>query len=325
MNNKEIVEYVLTKNVTQQGLADFLGITRQTVAKILKDEYVRLSPKSSEKLRYLHQKSGLEINQLLQIDEYLDEIKKRIYEGNDQYLDYAYEGIKYMHYWITDEKFVNQEKYHKFLFGHINNFYPRFNQIALFMRDTINRQRYPLVTYQIDYNNKLIKDFCIKAFVSEYDDKLYQTQDIKFPITFVEFFNELSKRIMPSIRFMIYKDYKDDDYKFILDNVKQHNIKESEIYDLSRLFNFFSNEQRYYGPLIENVLSQFRIEYDFDRLLSDCSYRADKIIELINMNSLEDLYRTKYDRSSLLFDSHGLRKDNQYVQKERRKIKEGIK
>lgn len=90
------------------------------------------------------------------------------------------------------------------------------------------------------------------------------------------------------------------------------------------MFNFLDNEQAYYGPLIENVLDQFRVRYDFGKLLSDCHYRTNKIVEVVNMASLEDLYRMKHDKSSRLFDSHGLKRDNEYMKKERRILKKGI-
>ncbi|MGI6769167.1 MAG: hypothetical protein ACOX43_08830 [Bacilli bacterium] len=91
---------------------------------------------------------------------------------------------------------------------------------------------------------------------------------------------------------------------------------------MSRLFNFLDNEQAYYCLLIENVLDQFRVSYDKEQLLSDCVYRAGRIVELINIVSLEELYRMKHDKSSRLFDSHGLNRVTDYMKKERRKLKE---
>lgn len=321
----KIVNDVLSKNITQHELGDYLGLTRQTIANIARGGYTKLSQNAQEKLKKMSDRTEDELKKILTMDRYLDEIKNRLFSGDHQYIDYAFEGISYMHYWITDKKFIDQEKYHKFYFGHLNNFYPRFNQIALFMRDTFDRQRYPLVTYQIDYKINMIKSFSIKAFIPEHYHDTYFVHDIRFPISFQTFLEELKKRIIPHTKFLVYLDYKDDDWKYILSQVPRQWIHDIEIFDLSRLFNFFSNEQQYYGPLIENVLDQFRIPYQFESLMTDCSYRADKIIELINMTSLEDLHRKKYDRFSMMFDSHGLKRDNQYVQKERRKVKENGK
>lgn len=322
MEARDIIFEVLNMNITQQELGDFLGITRQTVANIVKGNYTKLSNKTKKRLDQINERSEEEVIKILKMNRFFEEIKDRVFIGDHQYIDYAYEGFSYMHYWITNPKFIGQEKYHKYFFGHLNNFYPRFNQIALFMRDTLNRQRYPLITYQIDYKINKIKNFSIKSFVAEHKKEEYDTSSIIFPISFQRFFEELKKRINPSTKFLLYLDYKDDDWKYILSQVPNQWIHEIEIYDLSRLFNFFTNEQMYYGPLIENVLDQYRIPYKFDKLMTDCSYRADKIIELINMNSLEELHQKKYDKSSMMFDSHGLKRDNQYVQNERRKIKE---
>jgi transcriptional regulator with XRE-family HTH domain len=323
MNLRKIVEDVLSHNITQQELGDYLEITRQTVSKIKNGEYVKLSRKTEEKLSHLENRTQYEIDSLIKLDQMLLEIRDRVIKGDSKYLTEAREGIGYMHYWLTDEKFLNKENYHTYYFGHMNNFYPRYNQAALFMRDTLNRQKYPLVTFQVDYEKKMITDFCIKAFVPEHENDRYKLEGVSLPISFERFLEELTNRIQPTLRFMVYRDYKDDEWDFILRNVKKHRIHEREIYDLSRLFNFLDNEQAYFGPLIENVLSQFRINYDLSKLLTDCYYRADKIVEVVNLVSLEELYRKKIDKSSRLFDSHGLKRDNEYMKKERRNLKKG--
>lgn len=324
MDNKEVFELLLKCNVSQLDIAQYLGITRQTVSKLSKGEYVNLSSKTKIKLKNLENRSSNDIENMIRINKNIEEISKRILKGDSKYLTEALEGINYMHYWLTDDKFINQENYHTYYFGHMNNFYPRYNQASLFMRDTLNWQKYPLVTYQVDYERKLILNFCIKEFIPKYSNKLYDISNINFPISFEEFVNELDIRIKPSFRFLLYLDYKDDDWSFILQNIKKQKIHSIEFYDLSRLFNFLDNEQAYYGPLIENVLDQFRVQYDFGKLLSDCHYRANKIVEVVNMASLEDLYRMKHDKSSRLFDSHGLKRDNEYMKKERRILKKGI-
>lgn len=319
----QIIQKVLNADISQKEFAAYLDVTRQTVAKLRDGGYYKLSNKSSNKLQKLQNRSNEDIHKIFQIDRFIDEIKQRILEGDTEYIDAAYEGVSYMHYWITDDKFINQPKYHKYYFGHMNNFYPRFNQAALFMRDMLNRQSYPLVTYQVDYDRKLITDFSIQAFVEDYHKNDFRTDDIIFPISIQQFADELNKRIVPQAKFLIYKDYKDDDWAYIIENLKHNPIQVNEIYDLSRLFNFFENQQPYYGPLIEHVLDQFRIEYDSKRILKDCNYRGKKIIELINMVSLQDLHMKKHDKGSVMFDSHGFKRDNKFIQSERRKLKRG--
>lgn len=319
----EIVKNVLSLDISQIELANYLDITRQTVAKIKNDGYFKLSKKASAKLLKLQNRSKEEIQKILQIDRFADEIKNRVLDGDIEYIDAAYEGFSYMHYWITDDKFVSQPKYHKFYFGHMNNFYPRFNQAALFMRDMLNRQSYPLVTYQLDYKRNMITDFSIQSFIKVYDKPEFLINDIIFPISFEQFANELSERILPQAKFLIYKDYKDDDWAYIMSHLKHNPIQTNEIYDLSRLFNFFENQQPYYGPLIEHVLEQFKVEFETEKVLKDCHYRGEKIIELINMVSLQDLHEKKHDKSSMIFDSHGFKRENTYIQTERRKLKMG--
>lgn len=317
----DILKHFLEDGFTQKEFATFLKLTRQTVAKIQSGEYHPLKEETKEKLSLLDGRSKEEVEKIMLIDKKLDEIKGVLFSGNAEYIDQAFEGIDYMHYWITDPKFKEQPKYHKFYFGHMNNFYPRFNQAALFMRDTLERRKYPLVTYQVDYANNLITSACIKAFKKEYEKPEYNLDDVLFPLNFIAFFKLLNERIKPKARFLLYLDYVDDDWEYINGEVKKNDLIRNEIYDLSRLLNFFDNAQNYYGPLIEDALTQFKISFDINRLLSDCTYRADKIIELVNMISLDELSEKKQDKSSFLFDSHGLKRDNSFINKERRKLK----
>jgi len=321
MNSLEILKYLNQLDIKQKDIASYLGITRQTVAKIQNGEYFQLKEPVKEKLSMLENRTKDEVEKIMLIDSKLDEIKKTIITGDLEYIDQAYEGISYMHYWITDSKFIEQPKYHKYYFGHMNNFYPRYNQAALFMRNTLNRRKYPLVTFQVDYKKNLITSACIKSFKPEFNKLEYNLSDVHFPIQFEAFIQLLNDRIKPKAKFLVYLDYLDDDWGYVIGKTGKKDQVQNEIYDLSRLLNFFENAQNYYGPLIEDALSQFKINYEKDKLLKDCCYRADKIVELINMISLDGLSEKVYDKSSYLFDSHGLKRENNYMKKERRKLK----
>lgn len=322
MNSKEIIIKLLDMGITQIDIGYYLQMTRQTVAKIKNGEYLKLSKEVERKLIMLNDRKKDEVEKILQIDKNLNEVKDVIFKGDTDYIDAAYEGIGYMSYWLLDDKFIKKEKYHKYYYGHMNNFYPRYNQTALFMRDTLNRNVYPIVTFQIDYLKNVITQICINSFKPQFKKTEYELSDVELPLSFDGFIALLGERIKPQSKFLVYKDYIDDDWQYIIDHIKKSKSIDYEIYDLSRLFNFFDNQQPYYGPLLEDVLSQFRIEYDKKKLLSDCCYRAEKIIELVNMNSLDDLAEKKHDKSSMLFDSHGLKRDNNYMKKKRRKLKE---
>lgn len=229
MKYRELVTKVLSKSITQESLGDYLGVTRQTVAKLSRGDYVKLSIDSVKKIEALINRNYEEIHEIISIDKFIKDIFQNIIKGDEKYINRAYEGFKYMHYWINDDKFASQRKYHEFYFGHMNNFYPRFNQAALFMRDTLNRQKYPLVTYQIDYKNRKVTDFCIKAFVKKHDKFEYDTKNIIFPITFEQFFSYLQEKVKPKPRFLIYKDYLDDDWSFMLSELKNHWILREEV------------------------------------------------------------------------------------------------
>ena len=86
---------------------------------------------------------------------------------------------------------------------------------------------------------------------------------------------------------------------------------------------FFQNEENYYGPLLEDALTNFKIEFEKEIIFKDSSYRADKIIELVNLVSLQELHQKKRDKILYLFDSHGDKRSNQFVKNERRKLKKG--
>lgn len=321
MKSEEIIINLLDMGITQIDIGYFIGVTRQTVANIKNGSYKKLSEQAKIKLNYLANRSKDEVEKILTIDKNLDNVKAVVFKGDSEYLDAAYEGISYMSYWLLDDKFILQEKYHKYYYGHMNNFYPRYNQAALFMRDTFNRRSYPLVTFQVDYKNNMITKVCIESFKEEYKKPEHNLDDIVYPISFEQFMQLLEDRIKPKTKFMLYKDYLDDDWQYIIDNIKKNQAYDHEVFDLSRLLNFFDNEQPYYGPLIEDALDQFHVNYSLGLLLKDCNYRAKKIIELINMISLEDLSEKKHDKSSMLFDSHGLKRDNNYMKNERRKLK----
>src|SRR5690554_6269075 len=303
---EEIIIKILKYGITQESLGAFLGVTRQSIAKITKGGYVILPIKGKERLEKLVNRTEEEVKLLIELDKIQSEIFERMMKGDEDYLNKAIQGFRYMHYWIMDPKFNEQPKYHAMYLGHMNNFYPRFNQAALFMRDTLNRQKYPLLTYQIDYKHKKITSFHLKAFVPEYQKSNYSTDAIDFPISFQEFIDYLEKTIVPSPRFLLYKDYQDDDWQFILENIKKNQwVHKEEFYDLSRLFNFFQNEENYYGPLLEDALTNFKIEFEKEIIFKNSSYRADKIIELVNLVSLQELHQKKRDKILYLFDSHG--------------------
>src|SRR5690554_6491991 len=154
MEQQHIVNRVLNANITQERLGNYLEITRQTVAKLSRGEYVKLSSTCQKRLLAFDNKSDEDIRHMIALTEYMKSIQTQIMTGDSDYVKKAHEGFKYMHYWMRDDKFNKQAKYHIYYFGHMNNFYPRFNQAALFMRDTLDRQKYPLLTYQIDYQNK---------------------------------------------------------------------------------------------------------------------------------------------------------------------------
>lgn len=323
MIKKQVIDSVLNQGITQVALADYLGVARQTVAKIKENKYTKLSEFAANKLRTLENRSKDELDKLIEIDGYIKAIGEEILMMNLESLDYAIAGIKYMHYWICDANFENKNSYQKYYFGHLNNFYPRFNQAALFMRDTLNRQVYPVITVQLDYKKKIVKNYCIKSFLDKYDKIEYSNKESELPITIDQFVEEVFQKVNRSTRFLVYGDYKDDEWSFIMKHNKSKKIAYQSFYDLSRLFNHFSNEQPYFGPLLEDVLNQFEIPFELDKLLLDCEYRALKIIKLVNMVSLQNLHEEKYDKSSLLFDSHTEQKDMTYQQKIRRRLKSG--
>lgn len=321
MKNKELIEKLLSMGIAQNEIAYYLEMTRQSVAKIKNDPEIKITNKVQLKLDRLFDKNKEDIEKILFIDKSLDQIKEVVLDKGPSYIDAAYEGIGYMNYWLTNNKFIEQEKYHKYYFGHMNNFYPRYNQAALFMRDSLNRQVYPLVTFQIDYENNLIKEAYIESFKPEFKKESHDLSDVVFPIKFNDFIKLLEDRIKPKTKFLLFKDYIDDDWEYLISNVKKKHIGEYELYDLSRLFNFVDNQQPYYGPLIENVLQQFKVDFDLTKLLSDCLYRAKKIVEVVNIISLVDLSEKKHDKTSMMFDSFGLKRDVSYMKKERRKLK----
>ena len=62
MKYRDLVTEVLSKNITQESLGDYLGVTRQTVAKISRGDYVKLSIDSVKRIEALINRNYEEIH-----------------------------------------------------------------------------------------------------------------------------------------------------------------------------------------------------------------------------------------------------------------------
>lgn len=317
----ELINHLLDEGFTQIQIANYLGVTRQTIASINLGKYVKLSEKASRKLSFLESQSKSIVETIFKIDLQLDELKESVISKDGGYISQAAVGINDFHYWITSKKFESNLRYHKAYFGHMSNFLPRYNQAGLFMRDYFKRQEYALVTLQVDYDKKLITQLTIKSFVPEYARASYDLSNEVYPLDFSRLAYILKTKLLKPYRFMVWKDFLDDEWEFIKTNVKKNEFPDGEIFDLSRLFNYLEHPIPYFGPLLERVLTQFRIKFDLHHLLSDSDYRADRIIELVNMVSLYQLSKEEPDNYDRLFDSHGLKNNNHFNTLERRKLK----
>lgn len=325
MGVREVVNELLEdKKINVTELAHFIGVSRPIIYSIKNGQHFKINEDKINRILCLKGRDLDEIRIIFEMNENFIKMQNYLIFKDKGYILKAKSSFDSLFHWLMDQKFQDSLKYSDAIFGHINNFFPRYNQLALFMRKPIWREKYPLITYQIDYDKKMITDMSIKVFDKKYMKSEYDISNIEFPISFNRFEDELVNRIKPTLRFVTYRDYQDDDFKFILENLKSKKIKETEIYDLSRLFNHFGNQKDFYGPLIEDILSYVKIDFDKEIIHKDCHYRGDKIIELINFMSLKYLEEKDNESIDQLFDSHGLKNDNEFIRKNRRLLKKGI-
>lgn len=314
----QLVKQLIENGVTQQELATFLGVTRQTI-KRCSDGYALTS--KMEKFEYISGKDIDIIKKILRIDQLSNEILKKLTD-NPSTIDKALQGFEYLHHWITDSKY--NIEFTDYIFGHIVNFHMRYNPYTLMLRDYFHRENHPVLAFNIDYHNDRIKNYYVIPIQKQGD---YQTFPINYKnnmnLKFTEFIDSLYEICGETIRLNVYLDREDDEFGYLkskLNSEYRAKIDKMSIYDFSRMFNFFESGTKE-GPQIEAVLDLFNIQFDKNILLKDSKHRAIKIVELVTMVSLAQIRDDFKIGSDVIFDGSSKRSDKKYLRDRRREKK----
>lgn len=316
-NRSEIVRNLLDSGIKQQELADFLGVTRQSIKRCADGREL------SSRLRKFELLEPLSLDDqknLIAMDKMLSKIVTGI-ANKPETIEKAVKGFEYMQHWCTDPKYPS--KFINYLFGHIVNFHMRFSPYTLLMRDFFEKEDRLLLTLNIDYDQQQIIGFCLLSFKENEIISENLACKNEFPISFERFIDELFRKIGDRVSINIYGDVEDDELGFIEKNI-HHDYKQKfsqiSVYDLSKMFNYFDHRSPV-GPQIEDVLENFHIEFDKQKLLTDCQYRGRMIIRLINMVSLSDMREKQKVSDDIIFNGSSKNSPDRFVEDKRRKMK----
>lgn len=156
-NKSKLVNEILNSGVTQIELGKFLNVTRQTIKKLAEGYELTCKMPNYDLIR---EKDIESIKVLLKIKSLSDKLISAISDKPIDTLEKIKEGFEYLYHWCSEDKY--EVNYIDFLFGHITNYHMRINPYTLLMRDFFHLERYPLVTININYDDKLVNNFYLK-------------------------------------------------------------------------------------------------------------------------------------------------------------------
>jgi len=313
-----LIKKLLDNGFTQLQLAEFLGVTRQTIKRCADGDV--LTSKMG-KFEYIADKDIETIRKIIRIDEINNQILKRL-SDRPVTIDKALQGFEYLHHWITEDKY--DISYTDYIFGHIVNFHMRYNPYCLVLRDYFHIENYPVLTFNIDYSTDKIKNYYVLPIKSQGDLRIFPTNyQSNMQLEFTAFIDALYAMSGQTVKLNVYLDREDDELGYIRNKVNNEykaKFDKMSIYDFSRMFNFFETGTKE-GPQIETILELFKIQFTEKTLLKESKQRAEKIIELVNLVSLSKIRENFKIGSDVIFDGSSKRSDKKYLRDKRREMK----
>lgn len=316
--------------ITQEDIGMLVGLTRQSIAKIYEGEYIHLSLMNKEKIDQIRNSTPEKIAAIVKLNKQFEDFKNKTGMLKRKNIDHLTNILKYIKYWVDNPNLG--EDYLEFIRFQVENFHMRLNPYHLFFNIYFDKKNNLLLTFDIDYEKKIIKKLYVQKTIEEelkqtnirinYMEewnKKYNCRNLDFEI-FIESLVEFSRKW--GIAYNIYIDHIDNQLDFIKQNVKSKTKKLMESirqYDISKLF-----ATEYQFIPVEDVIDNYLPTVNKQKVLSDSKYRNEKLSELLRIITGSN-YR-KEDRILSIMkssDTDNYTKSNAISQQviERRKIK----
>lgn len=286
-NIKELNELVLMKKTTQKEISEYLGLTRQSISKIFNGEYVKLSKNVKKKFNNLFINDELDFKYALSVIKLNHSMKlllEKVKEVETSEVENLNQLLKNTMYWLEEN---SSENYMEKLNIQVQNFHMRINPFYLHFREFFHKDLQPLLTFQVDHKNKKVYDIVLgnvekENYLNKERDLNYQinwSKHYETELDFEDFIEALAIFYEGKLRYTIFEDTVDSDFKFIEENVsKKATLKLRKIYflDISRIFQLPGSNYR-----LEQILVNFLENIDVNELVRNSQYRNNQIIRMI--------------------------------------------
>lgn len=328
---KELQIIIDKTSLTQQDVANYLGMTRQTLSKIINGDQVSTSKSNEMRLQELKENKSLNLKKaknILLFHKSFTNVFNNIGSLSSSEIEHYKVILNYLQYW--NEQKSNEDNYMEKLNCHIQNFHMKTNPYYLYFHEFFHKDLAPLLTFDIDYENLTVNhvvfgnisksDYLGKGYDLNYQDNWEDQTKHRKSFQFEEFIDEWLKFYEGKLRILMYIDHIDNQFEFLLKNVNltyKKKLKLLNTVDISRLFSIVGTNRT-----IENVINNY-FEVDKKRLLSSSNYRNKSIIKLINIvcgyniekeNTLTKLIKTSdsetYNKDSEIITEIKLRRDS---------------
>lgn len=319
--------------LTQEEIARYLGMTRQTLSKIFDGTLVTITKKNKERLVTLIESEEISLDKSISIIKFynmLHNIIPRLGNMSVSEIKHYEEIVKYVAYW-NDNNFKMRE-YMKKINLHMQNFHMRTNPYYLFFHEFFHKDLAPLLTFDIDYNKNRVNnvimgnivenDYAGKGYDLKYQDnwnKLVREDSLTFEM-FITYLNEFYKG---KVRYNLFLDVVDNEFDYISSKIsKKYRDMLSNInyLELDRVFRTLDDE-RY----LEEIVSDFFV-IDKEEFVRNSIYRNKYLIKMIRLVSgYNQVQHSKLDKVMKSSDSENYDKSNHISKeiKERRRLKMG--
>lgn len=319
--------------LNHQDIANYLGMTRQSLSKIFNNVNVSTSKVIKIRVNQFITNGDVDLEKaasVIKFSKLTTGILDNIGDMNLEEIDHYRDIIQYAQYWQEEKNTI--DKYMEKLNFHIQNFHMRTNPYYLYFHMFFHKDLAPLLTFDIDYDNNIVNNVTFGNIIKtdymnrNYDLNYQNIWDNKNGIksqSFEDFIDNILDFYSGKLRYNVYLDYIDNQFDYIYSNLsKKYKEKFNGIHyvDLSRIFTVMGDKKN-----IEAVMSNYT-NVDSKKILSNALYRNKIIIDVIRIVSGYKINKTnKLDSLMKTSDSEKYIKNDAISKeiKERRKLRMG--